>query len=145
MTSQEGHNPLSGEDVGIHEKTKAEKAEDLGRSIEEYEETVFTLDDKDTESRKRLQRFVEHGQYYDVTSDRKARMIAEELLGNGSFDVKKYRDEEKKDDPYPYYRGQTTSHACGVIDFLLKDPNSADMPWIADNLKYDDIEIADAA
>ena len=125
----ETHNPISGEELGIHEKSREEKAKDLGRTVEEYEKTVLTLGPKDQAARQRLTRYLEQGRYYDMASDDAAKMMAAELLGNGSFDWKSYVERLQRTDYYPNYTVQTASHAISVISQLLEGEEIKDITY----------------
>ena len=126
--SRESHNPISGEEIGVHQLSEEERANEAERSLDEYRDTVFFLEESDQKTRERLQRYIDHGKYYDGSADHSAKMIAKKLLEDGSFDTKEWYREK-----FDAGVHQPASHALYVIRQILDDKEITDM-----NMRYDD-------
>lgn len=133
--SNEKHNPLSQEGVGIHEKSKEEKAKDRGISVEEFDEKVLTLEAGDKESVDMVRQFVAEIKSHAYHSDDYTYLwprldeIANQLLVDGSLDIQEYLEYVDKDVFHKYGYGgdlkisadrQITKGAIRMIQKLLK-------------------------
>lgn len=94
--SNEFHNPLSQEGESLHEKSKEEKAEDLGISPEEFDEKVLTLRAGDRETTDRMKGLIKEIKSHAYSSDDynyfwpRLDEVANRLLIDGSLNIPEY-------------------------------------------------------